>query len=127
MKTTLTMLLACASMAAGAQVDDRLAIRAIVGEAANCDHETKLAVACAIRNRGTLDGVLGLTARHVDTEPAWVWRDAEAAWKRSATEDVTRGAAWFGTDADVATGVYTGLTETLIVGSGRKRMHFFKR
>ena len=51
-----------------------------------------LAVAGAIRNRGSLKGVCGVKAKHVDKQPAWVWRQAELAWAMSATNDITHGA-----------------------------------
>jgi len=69
------------------------AVRAIIGEAANQGRSGMYAVACAIRNRGTLNGVYGLRARHVDRQPGWVWDRARAAWRDSAYKaDVTKGA-----------------------------------
>jgi hypothetical protein len=68
------------------------AVRAIIGEAADQGYEGMLAVACAIRNRGTLKGVYGLGAKHIDKEPEWVWDLARKAWKNSAECDVTKGA-----------------------------------
>lgn len=68
------------------------AVRAIIGEASNQGYEGMLAVACAIRNRGTLRGVYGLKAKHVDQQPDWVWARARKAWKESAERDITGGA-----------------------------------
>ena len=48
-----------------APIPDAQAVRAIVGEAAGESFEGKLAIACAIRNRGNLHGVYGLNATHV--------------------------------------------------------------
>lgn len=76
----------------GAPIDDSKAVCAIIGEAANQGPTGMLAVACAIRNRGSLDGVMGLKAVHIRTEPAWVWKRARVAWTRSATNDITGGA-----------------------------------
>jgi spore germination cell wall hydrolase CwlJ-like protein len=69
-----------------------LEVRAIVGEASNQDYRGMLAVACAIRNRGTLKGVYGVKANHVNREPKWVWDMARKAWKESALTDITNGA-----------------------------------
>ena len=51
-----------------------------------------LAVAGAIRNRGTLSGVYGLRNPAVTKQPAWVWTRARHAWAASATNDITGGA-----------------------------------
>ena len=51
------------------------------------------AVACAIRNRGTLRGVYGLKSPHADKQPARIWEQARSAWVKSATgPDTTFGA-----------------------------------
>lgn len=73
-------------------IDDKLAVRAIVGESSNQGTNGMLAVACAIRNRGTLDGVMGLKAAHVRHEPKWVWARARRAWAESLKRDITGGA-----------------------------------
>lgn len=77
------------------------AIRAIVGEAANQDDYTMDCIAHAIRNRGTLKGVYGINAKHVDSEPPEVWKRAAEAWDISdGTYDLVHGAKNFGTAAD---------------------------
>jgi len=68
------------------------AIRAIIGEASNQGYRGMLIVACAIRNRGTLKGVYGLNAKHVDAEPRTVWDTARCAWKASTHFDYSYGA-----------------------------------
>ena len=73
-------------------IDDNLAVRAIVGESSNQGGRGMLAVACAIRNRRTLDGVMGLKAHHIKTEPRWVWQRARRAWADSLKGDITGGA-----------------------------------
>lgn len=76
------------------------AIRAIIGEASGEGSTGMLAVACAIRNRGTLKGVYGLTARRVGRQPEYVRRAARTAWTTSAGRDITRGAThWENTAA----------------------------
>ena len=74
------------------EINDESVIRAIIGEASNQGYEGMLAVACAIRNRGSLKGVYGINAKHVDKEPDWVWSLARKAWNESAYKDVTNGA-----------------------------------
>jgi spore germination cell wall hydrolase CwlJ-like protein len=73
-------------------IDDNQAVRAIVGESSNQGTNGMLAVACAIRNRGTLAGVMGLKAHHIKTEPRWVWARARRAWADSLKGDITGGA-----------------------------------
>jgi hypothetical protein len=80
------------SPAESALISSNLAVRAIVGEAANQGERGMLAVACAIRNRGTLRGVYGLNASFVDREPPEIWERARRAWAQSATVDITGGA-----------------------------------
>lgn len=73
-------------------IKDADAVRAIVGEAANQHYRGMLAVAGAIRNRGTLDGVYGLKSKTPDKQPQWVWDLATKAWSESQTNDITKGA-----------------------------------
>lgn len=88
--------LACLILLAGrlnaAPISDTQAVRAIVGEAANQGRVGMLAVAGAIRNRGTLKGVYGVKNPSVDKQPAWVFERARTAWASSATNDITHGA-----------------------------------
>lgn len=85
---------------AKAEVPQQLAVRAIVGEASGEGYSVMLAHAHAIRNRGTLKGVHGLRALHINGEPQWVWRQAQRAWTASAhSKDGTHGASyWFSED-----------------------------
>jgi len=75
-----------------ANIDKQRAIRAIIGEASNQGYIGMVAVACAIRNRGTLKGVYGENAKHVSNEPQWVFDLAEKAWLESMNKDITSGA-----------------------------------
>jgi len=88
----LSVLLRGSQLIAGAAVSEADAVRAIIGEASNQGERGMLAVACAIRNRGTLQGVYGLKAKHVDKQPAWVFDRARKAWAESAKADITGGA-----------------------------------
>ena len=75
------------------------AIKGIVGESANQGYKGMLAVAGAIRNRGTLTGVYGFYSRMANNQPDWVWKQAAKAWAESATNDITGGAThWESTD-----------------------------
>ena len=78
----------------GAEVEESQAIRAIIGEASDQGFQGMLAIACGIRNRGTLKGVYGLNAKHVDNEPQWVWRLAKKAWKKSEHNRIHPGTNW---------------------------------
>ena len=79
-----------------ARIPTDLAVRAIIGEAAGEPFETKLAIAGALRNRGSLAGVRGLrNSKMIDVQPAQVWTDARRAWSESATNDLSRGGTHF--------------------------------
>lgn len=82
-------------------VTSELAIRAIIGEAANQGQIGMQAVAEAIRNRATLQGVMGVHNPRVEKEPEWVWKKAEAAWKHSALSNITNGANGWGNSKDI--------------------------
>lgn len=85
-------LILCFCGVSEAKIDEKQAVRAIVGEAAGEPYVGKVALAEAIRNRGTLKGVYGLNGKHVDKEPSWVWRDARRAWEESAKTNLVKGA-----------------------------------
>lgn len=92
---TVSQSVACAHPRPSA-VNSDLAIRAIIGEAGNQGYTGMLAIAGAIRNRGTLKGVYGVKAKHINKEPKWVWDMAKKAWLESATNDITNGAQYWG-------------------------------
>jgi spore germination cell wall hydrolase CwlJ-like protein len=89
----------CSTNVIGVQtvtLSNTLAVRAIIGEAAGEPFETKLAIAGALRNRGSLAGVRGLrNSKMIDVQPAWVWADARRAWSESATNDLSQGGTYF--------------------------------
>ncbi len=76
------------------QVNDNSAIKAIMGESSNQGYQGMLAVAVGIRNRGTLQGVYGLKAKHIYKEPQWVWDMAKQAWQESKTNCFHSGTHW---------------------------------
>jgi len=90
----LLFVLVVSSSAWGEEVSDTDAVRAIIGEASNQGYQGMLAVACGIRNRGTLNGVYGLHAKHVDKEPKWVWDQAHRAWDESEHNRIHNGTHW---------------------------------
>lgn len=95
MKTPLLLLGAVLLLSlrpAHAQIRDDLAVRAIMGEASGEGYKGMLAVAGAIRNRQSLNGVYGLHAKHSQHESKATWDLARKAWAESATQDIT-GAA----------------------------------
>ena len=72
------------------------AVRAIIGEAASEPYRTQLAIASAIRNRGTLNGVLGLrNAKMIDAQTPRTFAIAMKAWNESATNNIVQGATHF--------------------------------
>ncbi len=89
-----------ATQCLASDIPDDLAIKAIMGEACNQGYQGMLAVACAIRNRDTLQGVYGVKAKHIYKEPKWVWDLARKAWNESSKKDITNGAThWENTKA----------------------------
>ena len=88
----LCMITFCFCEVASAEIPEKLAIRALIGEASGEGYRGLLAIAGALRNRGTLRGVYGVNAAHVDREPQWVWDMARKAWKESLSHDITGSA-----------------------------------
>ena len=80
------------------EINDNLAIRAIIGEASNQGYQGMLAVAVGIRNRDTLQGIYGLKALHINKEPQWVWDMAKKAWQESKYNRIHSGTHWESTD-----------------------------
>lgn len=83
------------SCAGASVIKDEDAIRAIVGEGASEGLDGMRAIASVIRNRGSLRGIYGLHAKHVRTEPAWVFKMAKTAWEDSERYDFSGGATHF--------------------------------
>lgn len=78
-----------------AEINDTLAVRAIIGEGANQGFTGMWALASAIVNRGTLQGVYGLNAKHIDKEPTWVWEQAQRAWQEAKSGNLLhKGDHW---------------------------------
>jgi len=104
-------------------MDSERAVQAVIGEAAGQTFAEKLAVACALRNRGTLAGVRGIrNQRMIQSEPPRIWIDAREAWAQSATNDVTHGATHWESDQFPAPAWSRGMTLTAHIG----KFKFFK-
>ena len=74
------------------EIPDSLAIRAILGESRGEGYRGMYAIACAIRNRGSLKGVYGLTAKMEPISGA-LYQKASKAWHESEDgPDITNGA-----------------------------------
>ena len=85
---------------AAAEVLDNLAVRAILGEASGEGYDGMLDVASGIRARGTLKGVYGLKAPHVDRELKKTWELARKAWETSKHSPTHKGDHWGSTKYD---------------------------
>lgn len=68
------------------EFNDTNCVRAIIGEYAVNDYKGLKLIAHAIRNRGTLRGVYGFYAKHINEEPKEIWVEASLAWVDSANE-----------------------------------------
>lgn len=88
------------------EINGNLAIKAIIGEASNQGYQGMLAVAVGIRNRGTLQGVYGLKAKHIDKELKWVWDMARKAWQESEHNRIHSGTHWESTDFKIPKWAY---------------------
>lgn len=91
---TLITLLCCGSAGAEIPFTDENCVRAAIGEASNQGYKGLLYVCCAIRNRGTLRGVHGFKAKHVDRQPFWVWQMARKAWAESKDNRIHAADHW---------------------------------
>ena len=76
-----------------ASIDQEKAVRAIIGEAEDQGDLGMLAVAEAIRNRGTLKGVLGLQSPRIRRAKPITWRKARVAWEKSRNTNTVRNAS----------------------------------
>lgn len=110
-----------------AEIPEDRAVRAIIGEASGEGYTGMLAIAGAIRNRGTLQGVYGVKAKHVDKQPQWVWGQARKAWKESASNDITSGADHWGSVTLDAAWINTMRREGFKEAFRYRNHIFFKR
>jgi hypothetical protein len=106
-----------ASFVFSADIERSRAVNAIIGESEGEPYKGKLAVACAIRNRGTLKGVYGEKAPRVTKKlySAKIKADSERAWDESesasACQFIDGADHWEGTAFKKPTWAYN-MTET---------------
>lgn len=93
------------------------AVDAIIGEAGNQSFTTQVAVACAIRNRGTLQGVYGVSNPVVKQATAKVRAKALRAWQASARQDIVKGCRYFGCPSDAPALLSYGLQPVCMSGA----------
>ena len=105
------------------------AVQAIVGESL-ADYKSMYAIACALRNRGSLRGVYGVHAKHAQEPEAYLWQRASRAWADSEEgEDVVHGADHWLSDYDISHGkpklikFRLNMVETAYIG----KTHFYKK
>ena len=68
-------------------------VKAMVGEASGEGYDGMYAIACGLRNRGSLDGVYGLNSKHIRSESPKTYKLARKAYRASKNGiDVTFGA-----------------------------------
>jgi hypothetical protein len=81
-----------------AEIPEPRAVNALIGEAEGEGYRGMLAIGCAIRNRGTLQGVYGEHAPRVVHHKynLKTYALAVQAWRDSAKEDITDGADHWG-------------------------------
>ena len=92
-KTVLLLCLLVGTITAqAAPITEAQAVRAIIGEAAGEPYAGKLALAGALRNRATLKGVYGFSAKVLPPHTDKTVRDAQRAWACSLTNDTSLGA-----------------------------------
>ena len=96
MKKTFVLALMVLSIPTFGALDSNQCVRAIVGEASGEPYKCQVAIGAVIRNRGSLKGVYGLNAPHVNKESPATFNKAAKAWAESATNDVTRGCSMWG-------------------------------
>lgn len=79
-----------------ASIKNEDAVKAILGEAEDQGYKGMLAVACGIRNRGTLHGVIGLRSKRVAKGKVKrvYWIMARKAWLESRWKRVHSGDHW---------------------------------
>ena len=77
------------------QISDNVAVKILVGEAANQDLKGMICVGEVIRHRNSVKGFCGYKSKHIMTEPKAIWKMAENAWELSAHTNYTKGADHF--------------------------------
>lgn len=97
------LLFTSCSYASPVPLTDKTAILSIIGEAEAESQTGKIAIAEAIRNRGTLKGVYGARSKRVINKlyTNKTYLLAKAAWFDSLNTDYVKGADHWGSDSDI--------------------------
>lgn len=110
------------------QIPSDKAVKAIIGESLS-DYDSMYAIACAIRNRDTLQGVYGVYSKQVPLASDEVIQRAFKAWYLSEEgTDVVKGATHWLSDYDLKhcnpakTAFRHKMQETAYIG----QTHFYK-
>ena len=74
---------------------DRIAVRVIVGEAADQGLKGMICIGEVLRLRASVKGFYGYKSRGIKDQPKTVWETAAKAWKESAYTNYTKGADHF--------------------------------
>lgn len=77
------------------RLTEEMALRVIIGEAANQGLHGMTCVAEVLRRRGSIKGFRGYKSKHIEREQAKIWQMAKEAWKMSETTNFTNGADHF--------------------------------
>ena len=122
------VLFSSCSYAAPVKLTDKTAILAIIGEAEAESQIGKIAIAEAIRNRGTLKGVYGVKAKRVVnklyTDNAYLL--AKSAWFDSLKTDYTKGATGWGNASDIVIFKRQGWFKNCVITAKIGNHYFYK-
>ncbi len=77
------------------EIPPHIAMRVLIGEAADQGLKGMICVGEVLRRRGSVKGFHGYKSKIVDREPRHVWRMAAQAWRDSANTNYTKGADHF--------------------------------
>lgn len=84
-----------AGKACASEIPEDVAVRVLIGEAANQGEKGMICVAEVLRQRGSTKGFYGIKAKHINSQPAWVWEQAKRAWRKSASTNYTNNATHY--------------------------------
>lgn len=114
--TFLTLIALATSTASARPIPQSSAVQAIIGEAGGEPYAAQLAVASAIRHRGSLQGIYGLTNPSVAHASHRQRRLATQAWLESKIHDTAPGLRYFGCASDARYFNAIGLHPALQIG-----------
>ncbi len=77
------------------EVPEDVAVRVLIGEAADQGLKGMICVGEVLRRRGSIKGFDGYRSKHINSEPRSVWVKAAKAWEHCAHTNYTKGADHF--------------------------------